>query len=425
MRYHIITFGCQMNQNDSERIATILEKIRYTNAQNTNEADLIVVNMCSVRQSAVDRVYGKIKDFARLKKKNPKLKTILTGCILAKDKKKFLKNFDFILDVKNLNSWPEYLSSSSGQTQKIIKGRKNYLKTRPKYKKTFSVYIPISAGCNNFCAYCVVPRARGPEICRPHQEILKEAKTAIKNGAKEIWLLGQNVNNYYSPANLSITLSELLEIINEIEGDFWIRFISSHPKYFSDKLIDTIAGCKKVARHINLPLQSGDNEILRKMKRPYTVSQYQALIKKIKKAIPSVRLSTDIIVGFPGETKKQFKNTVSLFKEIKFDMAYIAEYSPRPQTEALYMKDNVPKKEKEERRKILTEILKKTALESNQKCIGETVDVLVQETKKGFLLGKTKNYQTVKFNGHKKLVGKLVKVNVIDAMPWGLKGKLI
>jgi len=318
-----------MNKADSEKIAAVLENKGYKTASKINEADLIVVNMCSVRQSAVDRVYGLIPKFKKLQTTNHKLQTILTGCILKKDKKKFAKLFDEIVDIKDL-----------------IK------KTRSKHSNNFSALIPIMRGCNNFCSYCVVPSTRGREASRPLKEIICEVKNLIKHGYKEIWLLGQNVNSY------KYGFSKLLRAINKIPGKFWIRFTSSHPKDFSDDLIEAMAECKKVAKYLNLPVQSGDNEVLKKMNRPYTVKQYKNLVKKIRKKIPDINLSTDVIVGFPGETKKQFENTVKLFKEIKYDIAYISKYSPRPSTVAAKLKDNVSFQEKKRREKILEKTLK-------------------------------------------------------------------
>ncbi|MFH1462265.1 MAG: MiaB/RimO family radical SAM methylthiotransferase [bacterium] len=330
MNYHIITFGCQMNKADSERIASALEKKGYKPASKMNEADLIVVNMCSVRQSAVDRIYGLSQKLAEFKTQNPKLKTILTGCLLKEDRKKLAKKFDSILNNKE-------------QYHRLVYGTK---------------FIPISRGCNNFCSYCVVPYVRGPLKCRGHQDILKEVKKAIKEGFKEIWLLGQNVNNYQSPADSSVNFPKLLKKASELPGSFSIRFMSPNPKNFSNELIDVMAKSNKVAKFLNLPMQSGDNEILKKMGRFYTAEKYKSLVEKIKKKIPEINLSTDVIVGFPGETKKQFNNTAKLLKEIKFNIAYIAKYSPRPGTAAFKLKDNVSQKEKKRREKVLREILK-------------------------------------------------------------------
>ena len=360
MKYRIITFGCQMNKSDSERIATVLENMGYRQTLNEGEADLIVVNMCSVRQSAVDRVYGLIPKFKKIKTlpAGRQVKTILTGCILKKDKKKFKKGFDLILNIRDLPSWPLMLKNyPAGAPNQGL----NYLEIRPKYQNDFSAFVPISNGCNNACSYCVVPFVRGSLICRNHKEIIKETKNAIKQGFREIWLLGQNVNDYTSPADSSVNFAKLLELVNDIPGNFQIRFTSPNPKNFSDELIEVMAKSKKVAKYINLPVQSGDNEILKRMNRPYTIEQYKNLVKKIREKIPDINLTTDVIVGFPGETKKQFENTVKLFKEIKFNLAYIAKYSPRPGTAAFQIKDNVSLKEKRRREKILREIIGKYA----------------------------------------------------------------
>ena len=420
-KYFIITFGCQMNKSDSERIAAVLENIGYKQTFKIDQADLIVVNMCSIRQSAVDRVYGLRQKFNKLKDYNSKLTTILTGCILKKDKRKFSEYFDFILNIRDLLNWSEVLN-----TKHKIPNTKYYLNIEPKYSLLKTAYIPISNGCSNFCAYCVVPHVRGPLVHRPVKDIIKEVKELIKNGYKEIWLLGQNVNNYQGKLkdqdSKPINFPKLLELINNIPGDFWIRFTSSNPKDFSDELIDVMAKCKKITPYLNLPVQSGNNEILKKMNRKYTIEKYKKIIRKIRKKIPNIVLSTDIIVGFPEETKKQFNDTVKLLKEVKFDMAYISQYSPRPETSASKMKDNVSKKEKKERKKILNEILKQTALKKNKKYIGKIIKVLPVKWENGFLLGKSFDYKSVKIKGPKKLLGKFVKIKIINATPWGLKG---
>ncbi|MDP2362412.1 MAG: tRNA (adenosine(37)-N6)-dimethylallyltransferase MiaA, partial [Ignavibacteria bacterium] len=324
-----------MNKADSERIATDLESKGYKPVSKQSKADLIVVNMCSVRQSAVDRVYGLYPKFRKLKTKKPKLKTVLAGCILKEDKKKFRKEFDSIWEMKD------------------------YLANPPKYKNNSLAYIPISNGCNNTCSYCVVPFTRGRLICRNHKEILKDIKNTVKNGFKGIWLLGQNVNDYNSPTDRTVNFPKLLTLVSNVPGDFQIKFTSPNPKNFSDELIDVMVESEKIAHYLNLPVQSGDNQILKRMNRPYTVTQYKNLVKKIKEKIPDIFLSTDIIVGFPGETKKQFENTVKLFRKINFDMAYISKFSPRPGTAVSKMKDSVSPKEKERRWKILNDILLK------------------------------------------------------------------
>ena len=321
-----------MNKSDSERIASDLEKKGYKLTAKPENADLIVVNMCSVRQSAVDRIYGKIKELKKIKDKSPKLKLALAGCVLKKDFKKLKEHFDTLLENKNY--------------QKII----------PPCKNKMRALIPISFGCNNYCTYCAVPYTRGNLVCRSHKEIMKESKVAAKNGVKEIWLLGQNVNDYQSPTDKKIKFPELLKMASTIPGKFLVYFMSPNPKDFSDKLIDAMID-KKIARCLNLPLQSGDNKILRKMNRPYTFLQYKNLVKKIREKIPDINLSTDIIVGFPGETKKQFENTKKLLKNIKFDLAYVSKYSPRPGTIASKLKDDISIEEKKRRWKILNKLI--------------------------------------------------------------------
>jgi len=393
-----------MNYSDSERIASVLNGMGYKPASNEAEADLIVINVCSVRQRAVDRIISKIKNFTELKVKNEKLKVILTGCILEKDKVQFENQVDEI--------WPTV-----------------GLEIKPCYQNKSSAYVPVMTGCNNFCSYCVVPYVRGREYSRPTKEIIDEVKNLIKKGYKEITLLGQNVNSY--SCNMEhgtwnkINFPKLLKMVNDIEGNFWLRFVTSHPKDMSNELINMVARCDKVCEYIHLPVQSGNDEILKKMNRDYTTKQYLALIEKIRTKIPNVTITTDAIVGFPGETKKQFKNTVKLFKIVGFDMAYIAQYSPRAGTAAAKLKDNVPHKEKKLRKEVLTEILRKTALKNNRKYIGKTLRVLIEADQRGSTRGKTRSFKNVKFESTKDLIGGFVKIKITEATPWGLKGELI
>lgn len=413
MKYHITTFGCQMNHSDSERIAAILNCINYEPASSQKEADLIMINSCSVRQSAIDRIYG------RLRNVSPHQKTILTGCVLPKEKELFRDKFDFIMDIKDLVNLPGLIGYA------IPDQITDYLDIIPKYQNTFSAYIPIMTGCNNFCTYCAVPYTRGREISRTTQEIVDEVKNLVKKNYKEIWLLGQNVNSYseVAPPN---RFPDLLRLINDIQGDFWIRFTSPHPKDFSDDLINALTECEKMTEYINLPVQAGDDEVLKKMNRPYTVIHYKNLVKKIREKNPNIAISTDVIVGFPGESEKQFQNTVKLFEDIKYDMAYVSQYSPRAGTAASRLKDDVPKNEKIQRDKILTDVLRKTALGQNQKYINQNIEVLIDKERKNFYLGKTRAYKTVKIPKTKfNLIGQFVKTKITETGPWGMKGILV
>lgn len=420
MKYHITTYGCQMNHSDSERIVTILNCLNYEPALNQNKADLIVINSCSVRQSAIDRIYGQLNNLPK------NTKRILTGCVLPKDKKKFGDKFDFILDIKDLADLPRLLENFAENEDRTF-AINNYLDIVPDYRNTFSAYIPIMTGCNNFCTYCAVPYTRGREISRPAKEIVNEVKNLVQKGYKEIWLLGQNVNSYSAaiPPNI-VLFHDLLRMIDDISGDFWIRFTSPHPKDFSNNLIDALAECKKMTEYINLPVQAGDDRVLKRMNRPYTIQHYIDLIKKIREKNPAIAISTDVIVGFPGETDDQFQRTSELFETIKYAMAYISQYSPRAGTAAFCFKDNVSKLEKVRRDKILNDILKKTALSHNQRYLDQTLEVLVEKERKSFYLGKTRTYKTVRFPKTKDgLVGEFVKVKITEAGPWGIKGVFI
>ena len=493
MKYYITAYGCQMNKSDSERIAAALEQIGYSPTLKEDKADILILVACSVRQSAVDRIYSKAKRWHKLKTKRS-LITILTGCVLSSDKRKLVPYFDLILPISDLAKLSQKLTNL--QTYKLT----NYFKIHPRYQSNFQAFVPISTGCNNFCTYCIVPYTRGPEKSRPVEDIMAEVKNLIKRGYKEITLLGQNVNSYISRINTNLSTNntnireisdqirgnsriinfpKLLQLINDIPGKFWLRFITSHPKDLSDELIETMAKCEKVCEYLHLPVQSGDNEILKKMNRGYTVEYYKKIIRKIRahnknyvldraqKVCALVRdktfknntlpiaISTDIIVGFPGETKEQFENTAKLMRQIKFDMAYIAQYSPRLGTAANKLEDNVPIKEKERRRKILTEILKKTALKNNQKYLGKTVEILIEEQKNNYFYGKTRTFKTVKilrprrmdtfgytdsdvpirkafgyrYSGAKKgpdlKIGQFAKVKISSTTPWGLEGIII
>jgi tRNA-2-methylthio-N6-dimethylallyladenosine synthase len=365
-KYHIVVHGCQMNVADAEKVSAVLERAGYKKTSDIKKANLVAVVMCSVRQAAVDRIFGLAEKIRKLKAKNYKLKAILTGCILKKDKKTFSGLFDHVMDMNELVN-----SQRTSQGNKLASEPINFFEARETpyagYPRTGRetkknligerAYITISNGCNNFCTYCVVPYTRGRLNCIDHKKIIAEAKKLIKRGYKEIWLLGQNVNDYTSPTDKSVKFPDLLKLVCNLPGNFKVFFMSPNPKNFSDELIKVMAKSKKYSRYLNLPVQAGDDEILKRMNRPYTAKKYLELVKKIRKAIPDINLSTDVIVGFPGETKKQFENTVKLFKKAKFNIAYINKYSPRKGTAAFNIKDDVPFKEKKRREQILIKLV--------------------------------------------------------------------
>lgn len=416
-KYSLIIFGCQMNIADGERIVSVLKDLDYKKASKMEDADLIIVVACSVRQSAVDRIFGLIPKFKKIK-----AKTILTGCVLDFDKNKLEGKFDYILDIKDLNNWYKILSKED------LCYPKDYLNIYPERQINFIASIPISSGCENFCTYCAVPYTRGPLKCRDHREIIKEVEKAVLDGAKEVWLLGQNVNDYESDG---VDFPKLLKMVNEVPGNFWIRFTSPHPKNFSKKIINAMVSSNKYGPYLNLPIQSGSNTVLKRMNRPYTYEKYKKLYLDIKKVFKEKRgedifISTDVIVGFSGETEEEFKETEKVFKELKFDMAYINQFSTRPGTYAiLKMEDDVSKKEKKSRDKRLTEILKKQISQKNEKYIGKVLDVLVMEKNKGYYVGKSWDYRTVKFKTNRKdLIGQFVKIKIKKVLSFGLEGEL-
>lgn len=429
---------------DSDRIRWIAESCGYASTPKENVADLIIYNTCSVRQSAEDRIFGRNKIIKQLKTKNSKLKIILTGCMMhygEKTLKKRMPLVDFFLPIRELQKLPKLMG------KKAVVNPEEYLSIPPKHEFPFRAWVPISYGCNNFCTFCIVPFARGREYSRPKNEIIREVKDAIRTSHKEIWLLGQNVNSYGITEKTAwegktrknalpviqkgrVTFAELMREINAIPGKFWIRFTSAHPKDFSDDLISAMATCEKFPKYINLPVQSGDNDVLTRMNRNYTREDFIKLIKKIRAAIPDIAISTDTIVGFPGETKKAFMNTAKLYREIGFDMAFIAEYSMRSGTAAsITFADNVPHAEKERRRKYLNEILKKSALEKSRPLLRQTMELLVDEYKNGRFFGKSPQNKNVEIKGadsnQKINIGDFVKVEITDVTAWKWEGQLV
>ncbi|EKE15824.1 MAG: hypothetical protein ACD_11C00103G0026 [uncultured bacterium] len=460
MYYYIKTFGCQMNFSDSERIDSFMQnngfqKPIFNAEQNLtpeilSQLNVFIINTCGIRQMAEDRVFGLVRN---LKKDHPQIKIVITGCLAnRRDVHKRMKGVDLFTEIKDFPEKVESIMKKvlskkelaahrptlySSNNKKLL----SYFNIRPKYENKFTALVPIMTGCNNFCSYCVVPYARGSEVSRPANEIINEIKNLIKTGRKHIILLGQNVNSYNSPSPSGrgvrgegiqkINFSKLLRKINALPGKFWISFVSSHPKDVTDEMITTVAQCKKVCENFHLPVQAGNDKVLQKMNRQYTASDYLKIIRKIKNSFKKHKpdclfaITSDIIVGFPGETKKQFEDSASIMKKVKYDLVFFGQFSPRPGTAAWKMKDDVSKKEKERRMKYLNEILKKTALANNKKYIGKTIEVLIDFTKSENYFGKTRTGKNVRINSKRKnLVGKIIKVKITKANIWNLEGIL-
>lgn len=420
-KYYLWVLGCQMNEADASGIENILTGLNWQKVESENEADLIIVVACSVKQAAINSIVGKAYEWQPCRKQTG-LKLILTGCVLESDQEKIKFLFDYILPIGEIEKLREIISPIDDFNIDLVGSKSN-----------FKALIPISNGCNNFCSYCVVPYVRGEETCRSAEAIISECREAINSGIKEIILLGQNVNSYefFSPftkggdrGGLKYNFPALLKKIDNMAGDYWLRFMSSHPKDLSDELLRIMATGEHIAPHLHLALQSGDNEILTKMNRRYTAEQYLEIVKQAREIIPDLSLSTDIIVGFPGETAEQFERTAKVMEELKLDMAYISPYSVRAGTVASKLADDVSAEIKKERLLKLDGILRKTALANNERYIGKTVKVLVDGEKNGKLFGKTGGNRVVSFEGGKSLIGSFAEIRIVSAKPFSLSGEI-
>lgn len=426
--FNIFVIGCQMNRADSERIQSYLTSFGLVEVANPEMADLLILVTCGVRQSAEDRIFGLLPRWRRAR---PELKVVLTGCLAlrADVREKLAGQIDVWLPIFNLPG----LGADLGLTDPAPSNgydSLSYLTIEPHYDSAVNAFLPIGTGCNNFCSYCVVPYARGREVYRPHGEIVEEAMKLVKRGYKEITLIAQNVNSYSSltEAGGQLDFADLFQMVDAIPGDWWLRFSTSHPKDMSDRLIETVAAGRHACQYFHFALQSGNDEILKRMNRRYTAAHYLELVKKIRAVSPEAMISTDVIVGYPGETLEQFADTARVMEEARFDMAYLACFSPRPGTVAAREIDNVLKAEKERRESVLNEILKKTANANNQKFLGRTVRVLVDllktdKTGRRIGGGKTADFKTVRFTADKKMApGQWAEIVIDGVLDFGFTG---
>lgn len=430
----VITFGCQQNVSDSEKLKGMLFACGYTITEEINEADFIIFNTCAVRGHAEDRVYGNIGKVKALKKAKPRLIAAVCGCMaqqqsVADKIKKSYPYIDLVFGTQMFHRLPEFIykrMNGSGRIFELSLPNEDIVEDIPvKRDGTFKGWLPIMYGCNNFCTYCIVPYVRGRERSREPEKILEEAKQMIANGCKDITLLGQNVNSYGKGCDHGVTFAKLLRMINDLEGDFRIRFMTSHPKDCTIELLDTIRDCEKVSRHLHLPFQSGSSRILKQMNRYYDREKYLELIHQAKERIPDVALTSDIIVGFPGETYGDFKETLSLVREVKFSSLFTFIYSPRGGTPAALMPDPVSR---EEKGKWFDELLKtqESIAEENIKgFLGKTYRVLCDDcVGDGIMSGHTNGTAVIEFEGEQSLLGKFVNVRV-ESSDGTLRGKII
>ena len=410
--YYIWTIGCQMNKAESERLASCLENRGHRPALITETADLIILNSCVVRQSAENRVINKLHLVKAIKKLRPETKVVLTGCLVGPDNANLKYQFPFIDYYLKPGEFPQWLGEYKPQ---------NMVPSNPQVAS----YVPIMQGCDNFCAYCIVPYRRGREKSRPMEEIICEVENLVRRGVKEVTLLGQNVDSYGHDLPGSPDLTDLLYRLNPIQGLLRIRFLTNHPKDMKSRLIDAVAELDKVCEQINLPVQSGDDELLAAMRRGYTVERYRQLLAEIRNKVPNVSLSSDVIVGFPGETEEKFMNTFNLLSEIRFDMVHVAAYSPRPQTlAARKMVDSVPSDIKKERLIRVEQLQAGINGGINALLLNKVVEVLVEGKQKGKWTGRTRGDKPVFFNGTDNYQSQLVNVKINHTTSWSLGGDL-
>lgn len=476
MKYHLVTLGCQMNKSDSERTRTVIEGLGYRWTDSEEEANMLGILACSVRQKSIDKVYTRISKWNKLKRSR-NLLTFVSGCILHADREKFLKLFDLVFTMDELPGLgdmvrqygvvtPASLSMDAGPAperdvdsraghketiprfQGILKENKieldvgalkphkdpseisEFWKVEPHYTSDFEAFIPIQNGCDKFCTFCAVPYTRGREISRPSEEILEELKHLVENGYRSITLLGQNVNSYgHDKRGNEIPFHELLERIGKYgdstEKEFWVYFTSPHPKDMSNEVVDVIARHSCLAKQIHLPVQSGDDKVLIRMNRNHNTDRYRDIIRYIRQTIPGATLFTDIIVGFTGETDEQFENTRLLMEEIRFNMAYIAMYSPRPGATSSRWDDDIPQEMKKQRLKILTDELVKHNRVFNASLVGEKTRVLVvgEDRKDGYLKALTEGKLIIRFpSKDKTLIGRFTDLIINSAADFSLEG---
>jgi tRNA-2-methylthio-N6-dimethylallyladenosine synthase len=442
MKYHIWTEGCQMNVADSLRVASALERLGYTNSVRLEEADVVVLNTCVVRQSAEDKAYGRLQSLRPIKARRPEMVINLMGCLVGvKGHQQLKQRFPFV-DVFSPPSDPGPLVSflSQGEVRALERMETDQrfalmdegpetaqplLLPTTERGRLVAAHVPVVLGCSHACTFCIIPYRRGVERSRSVGNIVAETRALADQGVKEITLLGQIVDRYGKDIPDGPHLAGLLRTVHQVEGLERIRFLTSHPNYMTNELLDTVAGLPKVMPHIEVPTQAGDDQVLEAMKRGYTAEDYRRLVERIRQRIPGVSIATDIIVGFPGETEEQFQRTYDLLEELRLDVAHLARYSPRPGTVAeRRLADDVPEEEKWRRFRLLEEQHERIAGEINQRFLGETVEVLFEEQVRGRWKGRTSNNKLVFIESGEDLQGQVRQVQVTWAGPWSMQAAL-
>ena len=437
-KYIIQTFGCQMNEHDSEKLCAMLDSMGYEQGMMVDECDLIIYNTCAVRENAELKVFGNLGHLKLAKRKNPDLKIAVCGCMMqqphvVKEIKSKYKHVDLVFGTHNLYKFPELLTKSIESENilvdvwdvdgEVVEG----LKSNRKFE--LKAFVNIMYGCNNFCTYCIVPYTRGRERSRTPEDILNEIKELVANGTKEVTLLGQNVDSYGKTLDNPMTFAELLREVNNVEGIERIRFMTSHPKDISDEVIYAIRDCDKVCEFLHLPVQCGSSSLLKVMNRHYTKEQYLEIIEKAKKEVPDIAFSTDLMIGFPGETEEDLLDTIDVVEKVRYDSAFTFIYSKRKGTPAAEMENQIPEDVKHERFNRVLSKVNEIVGEINQSYIGRTVEVLVEgksKTDDNRFMGRTRQNKLVNFDAKSEdLIGKLINVEITSATGFSLIGKEI
>lgn len=423
-RFFIWTIGCQMNEADSSKVAAMLLEVGYRPTEQENEADIVVLNSCVVRQAAEDKVSGKLNALARLKREKPEMPLVLTGCMVTNQQEKLRERFphvDLFFDPSDFSKLEAVVPELADLDDDLVQLPHYYLPADTDAR--VSAYVPIIYGCNFLCSYCIVPYRRGKERSRPMLDIVEEVKRLVGSGVRDVTLLGQTVNAYGHDLDEQKDLADLLYAVDKIPGLDRLRFLTSHPKYMSNRIIDAMADLPSLCEHLNLPVQAGDNEVLRRMRRTYTTDLWLDRLAYARERMVDITVATDIIVGFPGETDEQFEHTLDVLREAQCDKVHVAMYSPRPGTLSARWEDDVPSEEKHRRLNALEVQQEQINSLRNAQRMNQTLEVLVDSKKKGRWTGRSRGNQLVHFDDDRDLLGKLVDVKVTKTSPWFLMGE--
>lgn len=425
-RFFIWTIGCQMNEADSAKVAAMLQEVGYERTEREDEADIVVLNSCVVRQAAEDKVAGKLNSLIRLKREKPEMPLVLTGCMVTRQQEKLKHQFphvDLFFNPSDFDKMAEVVPELNDLEDDLAQLPHYYQPQVDAGKSGVSAFVPIIYGCNFVCSYCIVPYRRGKETSRPFRDIVQEVERLVANGVREVTLLGQTVNAYGHDLPEKTSLAHLMAAVAAIPGLQRLRFLTSHPKYMGDDVIHAIRDLPAACEHMNLPVQAGDNEVLRRMRRTYTRDQWMERIAYTREQIPGVTVATDIIVGFPGETDEQFMQTYDMLERTRVEKVHLAMYSPRPGTLSARWEDDVPHEEKFRRHQALEKLQERICTEINGQRLGETYEVLVEGASRGRWTGRTRGNTLLHFDDDRDVLGKLVDVRVTRTSPWFLMGE--